>query len=781
MTVKFLHNYPARNAVRIISQNRKFAIVTCILQLLGIPMIILTGMLDIYIQNINRFNEDHSNYFTCVPYVSIGSFCLCIAVLLGMFCSIRAFEEEWNKSRVDMLCSLPLSGKQRFFSDYLGGLVMYMLPYLAAVLLGWIVVFIMSPLLLSVNPELNESVSQLYLYYLLFSAGLAVLMWLYYTIAALTASCCGTLFENIYTNLLMNLLIPGTFAAALAVIMENIDGMDFEHTWDFIGFTSPIGGLIYLFYIISEKAISAELYDSYYYSAHIVGGSFEKDTLIPAYLRWFIFLIILTAAVLLLAWKLYERRKAEQVSKPFIFIWIYYVILTAVTLCILCLAEAGEGAFIPVILFSSIIYFIMEVIRKRGFRKFWMSIITYLATVAVASAGYMTTVQTGCFGRTKYIPALSAVTSVEIEFYSIQNDKTCLLSYQDKDKIAEIQDFHKDYLQNHASRDEAIRTSCADYYYELEYVNESDNPYGTYSYYDLRNRPSSSYYPRISSTDFEITYHTIAGTSIHRSYDIYPDEYLHLMQICIGSDVYAEATGNYLEKNLINQYQQYNDKTHKFYIPDLVQLNLNASGDHSSLKKLAIQNAEENLKLLAKTYQQDMQSLTFDSFCKDNILCYVQYLPVYESCTETITLLKEWGFQNSDMSTTITSSISTYDNTDIMAIQIYAPENYRSTSLEYPTFLNSYVYFKQNTAYETLISTNNLQYFPELREVLNHARRNYYSSENCYLLVINLSYYIIPEADSGLVEALIEKGNWTNSLVGTGSGFGSSSGAGALF
>ncbi|MDE6777347.1 MAG: hypothetical protein K2J25_05340 [Oscillospiraceae bacterium] len=159
MTAKFLHSFPARNAFRLVSQNKKFFIVICILQLLGIPLIMGSGMLEVYYSERRELTHDYSSYnFSYEAYMMIGCFCLGIAVLLGIFFGINAYREEWDKSKVDMLYSLPLTNKQRFFSDYLGGLGMYVIPYIGAVLLGWIVLFIMTPIVRSVmdSHEIGE-------------------------------------------------------------------------------------------------------------------------------------------------------------------------------------------------------------------------------------------------------------------------------------------------------------------------------------------------------------------------------------------------------------------------------------------------------------------------------------------------------------------------------------------------------------------------------------------------------------------------------------------------
>ena len=775
MTAKFLNNYPAKNAVRIISQNRKFAIVTCILSLLGIPLFLGSAMISSYLETLDDKNGTDFYYgFQPEPYMLIGGFCAAIAVLLGIFCGIRAFEEEWNKTRVDMLYSLPLNGTQRFFSDYLGGFTMYAVPYLVAVLLGWVIMLVMTPLIISnLTSDQASEVHEFYLYYFLGTLGLFVLMWMYYTISAVCASCCGTLFENIYTNLLLNLLLPGTFAAVLAVITYQVDGLDFEYSWDFIGYTSPIGGLIYLIYLLAEKGIDFDRISDYGNSYTGYGGSVETSGLMPAYLRWIFVIILLTAALLFLAWKLYQNRKAEQVSSPFVYIWLYYVIISAIVVCILCISAAEDDAIIAVILFSATVYFIMEVIRKRGFKKFWLSVVTYIVTVAVAIGGYILTISTDCFGRTKYIPAVSTVSSVEI-YFNIPDYSQGLnynLTYKDKETIQKIEEFHRNYFKNHDTLEENLQQIVEINKYGLEYTYDgSIDGYTSYEQYDEYD--SFPYY-RLDYNTFTISYHTIAGTTIHRSYQLYPDEMLDLMKICLGTDAYAESQGKLMRSRLLSDARKYNDKTHQYEYPYQYSFELfcfySNTSDNSN-QQIYISDTENTIRTFADIYQTDMKAMSFDEFCKGEIIGYIRSMPVYKSCTGTVAFLKEHGFTEYDLAEAIPDNQDSYYNRSKLDIRIYAPEQYKTDSLNYPSYLpnqGNYVAFNntEDYAYCDIVPLYNISgsiqsYYPELYEVLSHAREHYISAEPCYLIYINGSRYLIPAEYSESVKKLIQHENY---------------------
>ncbi|MDE6004415.1 MAG: hypothetical protein K2G88_03415 [Oscillospiraceae bacterium] len=789
MTAKFLHSFPARNAFRLVSQNKKFFIVTCILQLLGIPLIMGSGMLEVYYSERRELTHDYSSYnFNYEAYMAIGCFCFGIAVLLGIFFGINAYREEWDKSKVDMLYSLPLTGKQRFFSDYLGGLGMYVIPYIGAVLLGWIVLFIMTPIVRSVmdSHEIGQ-LNTIYKYYLLITIGLFFLMCLYYTISSFVASCCGTLFENIYTNILLNLLIPGTFAAILAVITEIIDTMDFEYSWEFIGYTSPIGGLIYLIYLVFEK--TSDVYYSYGSTYTASAGELGDLGLVPAYLRWILIIVVLTVAILILAWRLYEHRKAEHVGKPFVYIGIYYVILTAITVCILCILESGIEALIPVLIFSAIVYFIMEVIRKRGFKKFWFSAICYIITVVVALASMFSISATNAFGRAYYIPALASVTSIKLEFEgNYYDDIGYQLNFKDKEIISKIQDFQKECNQNRKNHYSTQLENAIDGYYELNYNNYNnsyeyyDEYYGEYygeyyeqvesaEYYDnnynntYTYKIDPKYIPHISScATLGITYYTITGSAIYRTYELYADEYINLMDMCIGTEVYAEANYNLLKSRLENTYKQYDNNMSKTYYPSKINFaaappNTNdyyRSYESEQYMQIQLSDVESNLNLLTECYLQDLKNMTSEDFRTSEIICNIVGLPVRACNQETYALLQKWGFEEFSLYQKYYSILGT--DTQKLDIRIYAPETYQTSSLQYPSNTLQAIFVKpdatnipsyQNTIYSIIDLDTSLQ------DLMQIARKYYISSEPCYVLVINNSKYMIPSEYSELAEQVI--------------------------
>ncbi len=449
--------FPFRNGLRVIKQNQKFAIVTCILELLGVPLIVASIMLELIDET--RRSEEYIHFVdtgNIALYATIGGFCLTVSVIMGMFSAIHSFTELHSKPKVDMLYSLPLTGTQRFFSDYLGGLGFYGLPYLISCVIGLIEIFLLGSFVNFDSSYIDDGVTlgMIAKYYLYATIGLFALMLMYFTLASLVTVCCGTLFESIYTNFLLNCLIPGAMAAVMAVVTSNT-GFEFEYLWQIIGYLSPIGGLIFLIYMMGNNMDDAM---SGYLHTYGLGDAYATQTkiheLFPTYIRWIFCILLITAVMLVGAWQLYKRRKAEAVGQPFVYIGAYYLMLTLVTVSILCLMDVNVVG--PALLFSAIVYFIMEVVRKRGFKKFWMSMITYVVTVGVTIGFFYLCVGTNMFGRVNYVPAPATVSSVQVEFTSkISNGYTVNLEYTDRDIIKAVTEQHKSLV---SSRKDAKRT-----------------------------------------------------------------------------------------------------------------------------------------------------------------------------------------------------------------------------------------------------------------------------------------------------------------------------------
>ncbi len=248
-------------------------------------------------QNI-RFNE---------WYVIIGAVSTAFAVVSGILIAMNIFKYLYKKSVVDMTLSLPLTTKQRFFSDFLAGGFIYLVPFILTSILSIIINAVGMQLISPPNDTFYKMISKSLI--TLIVAGLLIMLMLY-VLTILVLTCCGSMFEALAYTVIINGLIPGTIAVFGFIFLGNLYGINVEsNIIPIIEKTSPVGGII------------ISLYSSINYN----------NAYIPLKLSWVIPFVIITALYLGLSYFLYTKRKAEQVSKPFVYKAFYYIMITSET------------------------------------------------------------------------------------------------------------------------------------------------------------------------------------------------------------------------------------------------------------------------------------------------------------------------------------------------------------------------------------------------------------------------------------------------------------------
>ena len=114
-TKEMLHNMRFN-----IMSNMKLMIIIGVLHLAAAPLIIFAWIMGILTKGQSEPGD---------AYIMIGVLTTICAVLSGIICAVTVYPYLYNKSRVDMQLSLPMTTTQRFISDSLSGLFIYLIPY----------------------------------------------------------------------------------------------------------------------------------------------------------------------------------------------------------------------------------------------------------------------------------------------------------------------------------------------------------------------------------------------------------------------------------------------------------------------------------------------------------------------------------------------------------------------------------------------------------------------------------------------------------------------------
>lgn len=571
-----------------ILENKKFLFIVSVLHLIGYPVIAFT---------IRYYSEHPDN--TDENYAIASCIALAIAILSGAIIAISIFNYLYKKSTVDMNLSLPLTTRQRFLSEYFAGLTIYIVPAIIGGLIGTVI-------LLTGKHELMEIVK-----YTIYIGSVVIIgMILYYSLTVLILSCCGSLFETILSTLLINAMIPASiYLLSYTIISNDSFGLSSNSLFlNQIFISSPIGNAAFIIYFFDN----VNMY-----------GNVNTNL----YVHWLIPTLIFTVLIVLLSYFLYKKRKAEQVSKPYVYKFIYYAILFFVTFCIISIFKVSTGSsdytaqtdstpidasFFPAVMCSGIVFFIMEIISNRGFKKFWLSILKFAGTITCIYAVLLLCHSTNGFGVNKYVPLESAVDTVNIDLDNYYGNTSIYnFSVTNKHTIHDVVSLHEKVIKEK---------------YEDKNTSHKEIPES-----ELDQRIKNGALATYNRNNISITYYLKNGSILTREYNVSDEQMEQLYASMMTGRDYAEYCYHKLSYSFAFRVE--NDKN-----AGNIEI-YNKINQKISTTKLTV----DEFSKLIKAYKNDIENMSADSFYTDKIIGTIDLeYPIRESFINTLNFLEEY-------------------------------------------------------------------------------------------------------------------------------------------
>ncbi len=618
------------------SQNKKMFIIHIVMELLGLPVYAVIGLVAAYYNNLE--NIPNSTLYAiesgCAAFAFIATLAVIICLFLGMTIALNHFNYLYKKSIADMNYGLPLNSKQRFFADYLSGFVMYLVPFLGAVLLAIAILGIGTPIIPNMN-EFWEMFPQI----LKCLSIVIIAMMLFYTLAVFSIIFCGNTFEAIFSVLAFNVLIPATVACVWVALCNSYSyGIDEAAIFykNIFTSTSPVGAVCFFFTFASELGV-------------FESSSFSTFLLI----KWICITLAVIAVYLFAAYFLYKHRKAEDVSKPYVYKTAFYAMMTMSVYCVLSLFITFNGFLAAGIVLCGIVWFIMEVITRRGFKKFWQAGLGFGAAVlSVILICNVFEVSKG-FGMAKSVPSASSVESVAIESYRFFDTK---FVFRDRNVIEETVKLHEELVDRHFN---------------------SEN-------YEYKTIQKDNYYSNLCDDTLYINYSTFTGSTSTRSYETPTGMSGELLKAILLSDDYAEQI-----------YKGFSDYEFNFYKNNPyyeLTLRFENKSCESNTKTVSI----SELKAVREAYYKDLLAMTEDDLLNGKYCGLIDgsYF-VLENFDNTIALLEEIGFSCDDI--TKDDIIDEIGYTKYPEFYSYAKQVFET---DYSQKDNSYYYYEIDSSNE---------------------------------------------------------------------------------
>jgi len=689
-----------------ISEGLRLFIVNIVMGLIGLPVLTLIMVYGFYLeQQAEKLGTEKArlaaNSYEPYGMIVVSVIAIFITVFSGVVAVHGVYNYLYKKSVADMNYSLPLNTKQRYFADYLAGFTIYIAPAVCSVILS-LIIYGISNIFIEMK-EPNEIFGNL----LMCISIVIVAMILFYSLCTFAVTWAGSTFEAIFSSLASNALIPAIIACAWFLIVSTSGyGLDEEAILynQFFTSSSPIGSAVFFFYFVEEGGLESSS-DPYINSI---------------YIRWIVSTLICSLVFTLGGYLLYKFRKAEDVSKPYVYKGFYYLMLSGAVFCILSLfvsLDEGEN-IVAGIITCAIGWFIMEIITRRGFKRFWTAGIGFACTVgAVFGICGICNISDG-FGTSRYVPLPVNISKVSIY---MNNGDTPEIVFKDRDVINACIDLQKNIIDRHYNPKN----------YTYKVINENKISYDETVFCD---------------ETINITYYTRTGSTIKRNYSFATSLDEELAKAMVLSDEYAEKVKEYaVNKN----YDYDHSKSVITYSTEVKNKLFKSEG--------TINLSDENAKRLKNAYAEDLKNMTEDDLINGKIVAYLNNRTsafVLDSFKNTLSFLMEQDVELPEIDREYFSD----NNVNLKINQGLVYVAYEQAVYEYGNSYHSYTYDYEKD--NLLSEVDNISIMPN--SVYRYSPSSLtrvdkkYASDSLIELVENSKPYIFGQ--NPLAEIVLENG-----------------------
>lgn len=738
---KFFSKAMLHNGRQNVITNFKLMVIIFILHIMAMPMLIISAMIQMF-ENGKAYDLD--------IYAVIAVFTTGMGAAAGLICALSVFSYLYKKTDVDMRMGLPMSTSQRFVSDFLSGLFIYIVPFAAAQIITWILMLIGhlgfdgktfyihssdDPIEVTSSWTCDLfSTAAPYLWRGII--GGILLMIMFYTVTVFVASLCGNIFESIGYNILLNVLVPLVAYMIINAVMTNADGVSIDrYAYKAISLCGPFGGV---------AGLVLSLNDIYYEDNNRIFAAYYT------YPQWCGLFLLITVLLGAGTYLIYRRRRAEDTGKPVVFGVFYHVILTMAMFCICYSFMIDDGSeIVPMLIITAVVYLVFHVVRNRGFGHILKGIAAYVITIVVAAGTFLLIEKTEGFGIGTYVPDPASVKCVYIPYTGFNEQSQGELAYFDiysktptkltqPENIQTVTDMHKRYI-------ELMKNDQLDYDF---------------------------------SQQIEVIYKLKTGKTVFRFITLDEESIKKLMAMDTTDDLrtaraddienrlgeFAKTADNYRldkDKNNVEVYESYS-----VVLSPQWKYNENGQSADGSISVLYSSLPADFTDNLAKALRNDIMNETEENYYKCDLPGYqlsVGYvnIDIMGDYTAAIEYLRSCGLDASKLSTVTERVAKGYVNSNMMSgmsdlgLASYA----NGTEFRGNTYylgsgfcFSDYVTYGDNVAYEIRYFSSLNEYYDDIAKLLEVSRKRYKSDDVRYNIIVDGTEAAIPAEYNELAE-----------------------------
>lgn len=370
-----------------------------------------------------------------------------IVTIMFLIVSARSFKYYYNRAMMDTLGCLPLSYKDRFWGDYLGGLLANMISFVPFLVISFILTFIIDDGLKQLGEVTDGSMTYIMKNFHKILISLFIMYVAVHAVTVFITSCCGRFGTSILFSAVTMFAVPGIYVVYGMVGFSDLVGIEpLELLADHVGMFPPFGEVFSQ--IMRDIIKKYSLFDNFDRKV-----DFAIDSAFNV-----IVIILIIAAFIAGAYFIGKRRKAERVEQGFVFNMPLYVISIVISALMIGFAlyyfprgyEIDAKSVLKAAGLSFVLFIGLELSQKKSFKGIVGSMIRYVLVFGV-SFGFLTLMRaTRGFGEEGRVPVAGAVSEVRIEgdyFVHTYHDDGIVL-YKEKSSVSSITDIHKKILEN---------------------------------------------------------------------------------------------------------------------------------------------------------------------------------------------------------------------------------------------------------------------------------------------------------------------------------------------
>ncbi|MDD6991258.1 MAG: hypothetical protein PUI48_05465 [Oscillospiraceae bacterium] len=734
-----------------VKDNFKLMIVIFVLHFAAAPLLLITSLAEILTTGRHGGFDDG---FITAAVIGTG-----LAAASGMICALTVFKYLYNKSAVDMRLSLPMTTSQRFISDFLSGLFIYIVPYIAAEIISWLLLLAGHILCdgktfsYILPDQTDPRQEKTYSWVCNFFEQAAPFLWrgmlgglmlmiMFYAVTVLVAGCCGNIFESAAYDILLNCLVPVSVYLGIYSVSSNVTGfLEDVYIQKIIPYCGPFGGAYGV--ILSLENLNAQLETPYHYSMY------SPSLIEPlSFGIWFLLFTLCTLAVMGISYLIYRKRRAEDTGKPVVFGIFHHIIMTLgiFSLCYLMVVD-GTQNFVPVIVITFIVYLVMHVIRNRGFGKIVSGLVIYGATIVFSIGSFLLIHDTKAFGAGDYVPDPESIASAQITYVGMFGKGA-----RNEGLISELTDIS------------ALNTLTETHKQIIEYHNNNDE--------------SSDLYKCHMDDTFSIKYKLKSGRTVMRSYYYLGNTAVNTLSTLDTTREVTQSRAEHVKRSVteyviasLNEYEENSDymgnkqKRTDLYAELTPQWIYSSGGKdyHDSCRKGYSELPEDFLQRLGDCLYNDILSESPEEYYTPSGRVWqfnifnMNYIKLKESYTETMAYLSSCGFDTLPEPTEelvkkfITSPI------DGIGISMSSqPLIEYMTGEDLPTatyyYLNGGYFRYKDTSITPYTFSAAYEYYDDLLTLIKHSYKEYKSDESCYTISVSGNSAVISEEYSDVAE-----------------------------